>query len=172
MDDLISRQAVLDGIEELKKSPWATDTRGTGFEYLITESLDTVRDLVVKQMPSVENKGEWIPITYRPMTEEEKEHYSEQIGCAKEDLDAMLNCRLPDDGEEVLITVFGEVETDIFYRDGDWYSFENRDIEDVRAWMPLPEPAPYKSEKIETCKGCLEPCIMYEPDMRGCKKKG
>lgn len=28
-----------------------------------------------------------------------------------------------------------------------------------------------KAEKHETCKGCLEPCIMYEPDMRGCKKK-
>lgn len=28
-----------------------------------------------------------------------------------------------------------------------------------------------KSEKPETCKGCLEPCIMYEPDMRACKKK-
>ena len=33
------------------------------------------------------------------------------------------------------------------------------------------ENAPYKAEKPETCKGCLEPCIMYEPDMRGCKKK-
>lgn len=58
--DLISRQAVIDGIEELKKSPWATDTRGTGFEYLIVEALDTVRDLAVKQVPSVEKNGEWI----------------------------------------------------------------------------------------------------------------
>ena len=30
------------------------------------------------------------------------------------------------------------------------------------------EDEPYK---VETCKGCLEPCIMYEPDMRACKKK-
>jgi len=52
-DDLISRQAVLDGIEELKKSPWATDKRGNGFEYLITEALDVVADLCVKQTPSV-----------------------------------------------------------------------------------------------------------------------
>lgn len=52
-DDLISRQAVLDGIEELKKSPWATDKRGNGFEYLITEALDVVADLCVKQAPSV-----------------------------------------------------------------------------------------------------------------------
>ena len=94
-----------------------------------------------------ENKGEWVPITYRPMTDEEKEHYSVQVGCDKEDLDTMLDCRLPDDGEEVLITVFGEVETDIFYRDVDGCSFENRDIEDVRAWMPLPEP--YKAKRGE-----------------------
>ena len=33
------------------------------------------------------------------------------------------------------------------------------------------EPRPYKAEKPETCKGCLELCIMYEPNMRACKKK-
>lgn len=55
-DDAISRQAVLDGIEELKKSPWATDKRGNGFEYLITEALDVVKDLCIKQAPSVTQK--------------------------------------------------------------------------------------------------------------------
>ncbi len=53
MSDCISRQAVLDGIDELKKSPWATDKRGNGFEYLITEALEVVADLCVKQAPSV-----------------------------------------------------------------------------------------------------------------------
>ena len=60
--DLISRQAVLDGIEELKKSPWATDKRGNGFEYLIAEALDVVADLCVKQAPSVKQEpktGHW-----------------------------------------------------------------------------------------------------------------
>lgn len=52
-DDAISKQAVLDGIEELKKSPWATDKRGNGFEYLITEALDVVADLCVKKELSV-----------------------------------------------------------------------------------------------------------------------
>ena len=67
MDDLISRQAVLDGIEELKRSPWATDKRGNGFEYLITEALDVVKDLCVKQEPSVTQKtGEWIGIDEEP----------------------------------------------------------------------------------------------------------
>ena len=61
-DDAISRLAVLDGIEELKQSPWATDKRGNGFEYLITEALDMVADLCVKQEPPVrpqEKTGKW-----------------------------------------------------------------------------------------------------------------
>jgi len=53
----------------------------------------------------------------------------------------------------------------IMYDNGRWLINGNN----VIAWMPLPEP--YKAEKPETCKGCLEPCIMYEPDMRACKKK-
>lgn len=60
--DLISRQAALDGIEELKKSPWATDKRGNGFEYLITEALEVVAELCVKQASSVNPQkiGHWI----------------------------------------------------------------------------------------------------------------
>lgn len=62
-DDAISRKAVLDGIEELKKSPWATANRSHGYEYLITEALDVVKDLCVKQLPSVTQKsGKWIPV--------------------------------------------------------------------------------------------------------------
>ena len=53
----------------------------------------------------------------------------------------------------------------IMYDNGRWLINGNN----VIAWMPLPEP--YKAEKPETCKGCLEPCIMYEPNMRACKKK-
>ena len=55
-EDCISRQAVLDGIEELKRSPWCTDKRGIGFEYLITEALEVVADLCVKREPSVTPK--------------------------------------------------------------------------------------------------------------------
>lgn len=59
VEDAISRQAVLDGIEELKKSPWATDKRGNGFEYLITEALDVVAELCVKRES---------PVTPQPKT--------------------------------------------------------------------------------------------------------
>lgn len=66
-DNAISRQAMLDGIEELKKSPWATDKRGNGFEYLITEALDVVAELCVKQAPPVKQEpktGHWIYTDY------------------------------------------------------------------------------------------------------------
>jgi len=64
--DLINRQEVLDGIGELKRSPWATDKRGNGFEYLIAEALDVVADLCVKQASSVSPQepktGHWIDV--------------------------------------------------------------------------------------------------------------
>lgn len=66
-EDAINRQAVLDGIEELKKSSWATDKRGNGFEYLITEALDVVADLCVKQEPFVNPQpkiGHWVYDNY------------------------------------------------------------------------------------------------------------
>jgi len=52
-------------------------------------------------------------------------------------------------------------------------------VKDGKVWVekiyfPFDEEwwnAPYKAKKTETCKGCLEPCIMYEPDMRACKEK-
>ena len=89
----------------------------------------------------------WIPITYRPMNDEEKKYYEERTGYDTEDLEKLLNCPLPEDGETVLITDWsGHVETDTFFKDdNDGCYFEcNSDIEDVIAWMPLPEP--YKSE--------------------------
>ena len=65
--DAISRQVVLDGIKELKKSPWASDHRGYGFEYLITEAIEVVEELCVKRAPSVNTQepktGHWIRTT-------------------------------------------------------------------------------------------------------------
>lgn len=90
---------------------------------------------------------EWIPFTYRPMTDKEKVDYSNRTGYDIEDLDSILNCPLPEDGETVLITDrLGNVETDMFINDCDGCCFEyNIDMEDVIAWMPLPKP--YEADK-------------------------
>lgn len=87
---------------------------------------------------SAEDKGEWIPITTRPMTEEEKEAYRGEYD--PNDM-TMYDCQMPEDGQEVLVTTrYGDVATDTFYHDDGWY-FENFcDDGDVLAWQPLPEP--------------------------------
>lgn len=94
--------------------------------------------------PDESNVARWIPLTTRPMDDDEKEHYKEQL----EYLDGarIFNCPLPDDGQEVLITIYGGTEIDTFIKDeNDGCYFEGRDIEDVRAWMPLPDPYKKKS---------------------------
>lgn len=84
--------------------------------------------------------SQWIPIKTRELTEEEKEEYP--------DCTFMYDCRLPEDGEEVLVTTWaGDVALDTFCRDDGCY-FENYcDEEDVIAWMPKPEQ--YKKEGEE-----------------------
>lgn len=90
--------------------------------------------------------SDWIPMTTREMTEDEKEYYKDRIDCGDEAV--IFDCKLPDDGEEVLITVAGETMMDTFLRDEvDGCYFETYDIEDVDAWMSKPEP--YKKESEE-----------------------
>lgn len=86
-----------------------------------------------------ENKGEWIPIEERPLTDEEKEYYTD-LEYPVEFM-RIYDCPMPDDGQEVLITTStGYVTTDTYYIDEGGY-FENYcDEGDVKAWMPKPEP--------------------------------
>lgn len=75
----------------------------------------------------------WTPIKTRPLTEEEKEEYP--------DYTFMYDCKLPEDGEEVLVTTWsGKVALDTFYRDDGCYFEFNNDEGDVIAWQSLPEP--------------------------------
>lgn len=102
---------------------------------------DCVR-LAINTLSSSENPNKWIPITSRPMTEEEKKDFAERTGYDEKDFDDILSCPLPEDGETVLITDrLGNVEVDTFINDCDGCYFEcNCDMEDVKAWMPLPQP--------------------------------
>lgn len=80
-----------------------------------------------------ENVPQWIPIIIRELTEEEKEEYP---NCT-----FMYDCKLPEDGEEVLVTTWnGKVALDTFYHDDGCYFETYCDQEDVIAWRPLPEP--------------------------------
>ena len=85
-----------------------------------------------------EYNGGWIPVKTRPMTEEEKEYYSEYLF---EGNGLIYKCPLPEDGQEVLVTSkYGSVDKTTFYTDCGNY-FENyEDYDEVIAWQPLPEP--------------------------------
>lgn len=96
----------------------------------------------------ISQKPRWIPLTKRPMTDEEIEHYFEYTDMRIDDTYTILDCSLPDDGQEVLISWGGNVGNDVFIQDNEGCYFEGVDIDEVDAWMPLPEP--YKAESEST----------------------
>ena len=80
----------------------------------------------------------WIPFTTREPTEEEHELYPDWTN--------VLDCPLPEDGDDVLLTDGKYVWEDTFNNDEGCY-FDRVDIEDweKHAWMPMPKP-PYRGE--------------------------
>lgn len=109
--------------------------RAVRVKHLLREAADTIEQLAAKVR--AENGDGWIPIKTRELTEEEKKHFEEQLEMG---VNEIICSPLPEDGQEVLITMYDRVYLDTFC--DDWYgsSFENADIEDVKAWKPLPEP--------------------------------
>lgn len=97
-----------------------------------------------------EPDSQWIPFKTRPMSDEEREYYSEMTGFDMSD-DAVMYCsELPEDGQEVLVcNKYGSVWQDIFCNDPDYgVGFETHgDMDGLVAWMPMPEP--YKPEEGE-----------------------
>ena len=92
---------------------------------------------IVKQEAEKYNNG-WIPFVQREMTEDEKESFG--------DLNFMLDCQLPDEDEEILITYkFKDelyVDVDTFMRDGsECYLDSGRDfVTEAVAWRKKPQP--------------------------------
>lgn len=138
--DAISRQAVRDTI--------FAECSGTKLDIDFAKALILQR--AIKALPPVQPKSRWIPVTTRPLTEEEKQEIEEQ---GERYCRFMYDCELPDDGQEVLITTSGGyVIGTTFYNEGiDGCYFECYEDEgDVKAWMPLPEPyEPQESEDQE-----------------------
>ena len=96
-DDCISRKAVIDSIDSIREHHGGMlDVRA-----------------VVTQLPPVTPMQNWIPIITREPTEEEKEDYFEQNG---EELCYMIDSPMPDNGQEVLVSVGDTVGEDIFLR--------------------------------------------------------
>ena len=98
---------------------------------------------IVKQEAEKYNNG-WIPFVQREMTEDEKESFG--------DLNFMLDCQLPDEDEEILITYKFKDElyvyVDTFMRDGsECYLDSGRDfVTEAVAWRKKPQPYHPKGE--------------------------
>lgn len=136
MSDLISRQAAIEALEESKRI--YVDRR-----VIIGKMQD-----IVSNLPSAQPEQRWIPFKTRPLTKAEKEEHPEW--------DGILDCKLPDDGQRILVSVsvrghesvqYDEFE---FYTDGGSYLDSGYEIgTEATAWMPLPEPYKTESEDKE-----------------------
>lgn len=78
----------------------------------------------------------WHEVVKRPLTGEEKEEYAENYYYIPK---YMLDCPLPDDGQEILIATKWRVDTDICCYDDGYYLESNGDWDDVIAWAEMPK---------------------------------
>ena len=78
----------------------------------------------------------WHEVVKRPLTEEEKEEYLEAFDYEPE---YILDCILPDDGQEILIATKWGVDTDICCYDDGYYLENWGDWNDVIAWAEMPK---------------------------------
>ncbi len=87
-----------------------------------------------------EKENGWIPVKYHQISE--KERAEESIS---NDIQCMLDCKMPDDGQEILVTNGETTWKDTSFIDCDGYYLDsNYDWIDITAWRPLPEP--YKED--------------------------
>lgn len=122
--DLISRQAVLD---ELKRWDWQDLYLPSQFKQLLDD------------VPSVENKGEWVPITkWTPANDPPKETGRYLVYIVNE----------YDEGLQYIMTADYIARPIPIKGLSPWYVDDECASDNVVAWMPLPEG--YKAESEES----------------------
>ena len=80
---------------------------------------------------------QWIPIKWHDCTDADREKYG-----FSDDIVAVFDCEMPDDDQAILVTTsHGYVNQDVCYIDDGFSLDSGYDwIDDITAWMPLPEP--------------------------------
>lgn len=140
MSDLINRQDAIDALEG------EIEVVGKANAKAVLKYTKMVCDRI-KALPSVQPEPRWIPVKTRPMTEEERQEWSEALDYDIEYEDAVIfDCKMPEDGQEILVSYRKWINMDKCEIDDGVYGLEGMgDWGDVIAWMPLPEP--YREEK-------------------------
>lgn len=102
-------------------------------------ALDIVNSLL-DDLEQDEKENGWIPVKYHQISEKEREEES-----ILKNIQYMLDCKMPDDGQEIFVTNGETTWQDTSFIDCDGYYLDsNYDWIDVTAWRPLPEP--YKED--------------------------
>ena len=102
-------------------------------------ALDIVNTLL-SDLEQDEKENGWIPVKYHQISEKEREEES-----ILKNIQYMLDCKMPDDGQEIFVTNGETTWQDTSFIDCDGYYLDsNYDWIDVTAWRPLPEP--YKED--------------------------
>ena len=102
-------------------------------------ALDIVNSLL-DALEQDEKENGWIPIKYHQISE--KERAEESIS---NDIRYMLDCKMPDDEQEILVTDGETTWQDTCFIDCDGYYLDsNYDWIEITAWQPLPKP--YKED--------------------------
>ena len=105
--------------------------------------LPKITDSIMNNVPKLMG-NKWIPVTTRPMNEEEENAICDDLGIQRQELEAwekkVFTCPLPDDGQEILIsTKWGVIIDKCEWDDGYCGLEEYGDWDGVEAWQPLPE---------------------------------
>lgn len=98
-----------------------------------------IQDMIEQLLADLEQdekENGWIPVKYHQISE--KERAEESIS---NDIRYMLDCKMPDDGQEILVTNGKTTWQDTCFIDCDGYYLDsNYDWIETTAWRPLPEP--------------------------------
>lgn len=98
---------------------------------ITTITLGAVRNFI-KELPSAKPVTQWHKLEVRPLTDEEKEVYGEEH-------DFIYDCKMPSDGQEVLVKTQYGIEKTTYYTDYGCYFEDYEDKDDVIAWTELPK---------------------------------
>lgn len=85
--------------------------------------------------------NEWIPFRKRPLTKEEQQKHPDWC--------YILDCKLPDDDEDILVSNGKYIWIDRFNNNGTECYLESDACLDDCAWMTLPKPWNKKNEQID-----------------------
>ena len=112
-------------------NPYGKPFNGTAYEFGL-KLIDYIEGM--EKQPQV---GGWIPVTYHTPKDKDEDMLYAYI----------LDCPMPEEGQEILVSFNGIVDMDVCCYDEGWYLDNRGDWMDVDAWMPLP--APYKEREGE-----------------------